>query len=110
DLDPLAGDTMSDVSARVVSQLQTTLDEVAELHRPRQLFFAVSQVVLATAVFLGLMWVLLRAHRAATQRVVRAAEQRLAASRVGDIEFLHSSRISEFVRRLVAAVSWGLCA
>ncbi len=110
DIDPLSGDTMAGVSSRVVSQLQTTFDEIAELGRPRQLLIAALQFVLATLVFIALVWGLIKAYRALSGRLSRAAEQRLANAKVGDLEFLRAARVSVFVNRILAAVSWVLFA
>jgi small-conductance mechanosensitive channel len=107
DVDPLAGETLAETAARATSQLQTALDEVGELRRPRQLLSGALQVLLVTALFVGVVWLLLKA-RTRTARWIREAAKRRLHARVADEEFVRLSRIAELLDRLVALVVWGV--
>ena len=50
----------------------------------------------------------MKARRAAGQRIRQAAERRLHATKIGDAEFVRSSRIIEFLDRVVSVVTWAL--
>jgi small-conductance mechanosensitive channel len=106
DVDALAGETPADVGAAAALRLQTALNEAAELQRPRQLLLGVLEVLLATALFIGLGWLLIRVRKAATHRVGGEAERRLQATRVGDAEFVRSTRIIELLGRIIDVVTW----
>jgi small-conductance mechanosensitive channel len=108
DVDTLAGETQADVAATAVSRLQTALDEVAELRRPRQLLVGVLLALLATAAFVGAIWIVLRVRRRAGARVSAAAARRLQESRVGDQEFLRSSRIVDVLEGIITFLAWAV--
>ena len=108
DVDSLSGETLASTTSRAASRLQTALAETAEARRPRDLAWAVVQVVLATIVFSTICWSLLRARTRLAERLGGAASRRLRASKVTDDEFVQSSRIIEFLQRIVSAVVWAL--
>ena len=106
DIDTLAGETQAAAAALAVSRLQTALNEVTELQRPRQLIVGGLQSLLASAAFVALIWGLMKVRGRARLRLVNAAERRLQASAVGDQEFLRSSRIVQILEGLVTFVTW----
>jgi small-conductance mechanosensitive channel len=108
DVDTLAGETAPTVAAAAAVRLQVALNEVAELRRPWELLWSVVQVLLATAIFMGLVWLLLKAHMAGSRRIGSAAERRLQATKFGTAEFVRSSRIIEFLNRSIGVVIWTL--
>jgi small-conductance mechanosensitive channel len=108
DVDTLAGETQAATAALAASRLQTALNEVAELRRPRQLIVGGLQALLASAVFVAIIWGLMKVRGRARLRLGGAAERRLQASAVGDREFLRSSRIVESLQGLVTFLAWAL--
>jgi small-conductance mechanosensitive channel len=108
DVDPLAGETLAETAALAMSRLQTALNEVAELRRPRRVFVGTLRVLLATALFVGLVWMLVKARRRASGRVREAARQRLHGTMVGDEEFVRASRIFDLLDRLIKLMAWGV--
>ncbi len=108
DVDTLAGETPAGVAAAAVGRIETVLDEVAELRRPRQLLVAVLLVVLVTALFVALTWGLMKARRAASQRIREATERKLQATKVGDAELIRSSRVFEFIDRSIGVLAIAL--
>jgi len=107
DIDPLVGETLSDAAARAASQLQEALSEVAEARRPQQMFIAVLLVIVVTIVFGVLIWLLIRLRRGAGERLTAAAMKGLR-EKVGDEEFLRSSRILEFLQNIVSVATWSV--
>ena len=108
DVDTLAGETPTNVGTAAARRLENALQEVSELRRPRQLFVAVLAVLLATAIFVALALLLVKARRAASERIAGAAERRLHAAKIGDAEFVRSSHIIEFVHRIIGMVTWAV--
>ncbi len=108
DVDALAGGTLTETAALAVSRLRTALNEVRELRRPRQLLVAVLQVLLVTAALIAVIWLLRRARIAASRRWGDAAGRRLQASAIGDVEFVRSTRIIEFLQRIIRFLTWAL--
>ena len=106
DVDTLAGDTLSTTTSRAASSLQTALAEVAEAQRPSDLAWEILQVLLATAAFVAICWFLLKTRTRLAERFGGVASRRLHASKVADDELVRSSRIIEFVQRIVSAVVW----
>jgi small-conductance mechanosensitive channel len=101
DVDALAGETLAETASLAVSRLQTALNEVGELRRPRVLFIGAVQLVLGSAVLVVLVWALVKARANASRRMAAATERLLHATVVGDEEFIRSSRIAEPVQRLI---------
>jgi small-conductance mechanosensitive channel len=108
DIDTLAGETQAATAALAASRLQTALNEVAELRRPRQLIVGGLQALLVSAVFVAIIVGLTKVRGRARLRLGRAAARRLQASAVGDREFLRSSRIVESLQGLVTFLAWAL--
>jgi small-conductance mechanosensitive channel len=106
DVNPLTDETPADAGTAAALRLQTALDEAAELHRPRQLLIGTLQALLATVLAVALGWLLIRARNAITPRLDREAERRLHATAVGDREFVRSTRIIQYLERLVLLVTW----
>jgi small-conductance mechanosensitive channel len=108
DVDTLAGETPADIAAAAAQRLGVALNEVAELRRPRQLLVALFEVLLATVIFVALVWLLTKARIAASRRIGDAAERSLQTTRVGNAEFVRSSRIIEFLHRIVSGLTVAL--
>jgi small-conductance mechanosensitive channel len=108
DIDPLAGETLDGIGTLTAQRLQVALKEMDELRRPRQLLVGTLQAIAATAAFVGIVWMLMRMHRAASVRLCTAAARRLEASAVRDVEFVRSSHILDALQRMVRLVAWAI--
>ena len=108
DVDTLAGETQAAAAALAASRLQIALNEAAELRRPRQLIVGGLLALLVSAVFIGIIWGLIKVRGRARVRLGRAAARRLQASAVGDREFLRSSRIVESIQGVVTFLAWAI--
>jgi small-conductance mechanosensitive channel len=108
DVDTLTGGTLDETATNTATVLQMALAEIAELERPSRLLFSITEALLATGALFALFWGLARARTALGSRLTAAAGRRLQASPVGDLEFVRSSRLLEFVDRIVGGVAWGL--
>ena len=107
DVDNLAGETVEGVTAQAIVRLQQALAEADEARTPQRLLVAVGLATLGFAVGILLLWALLRAHRRFAGKLVEVAEQRLAKTVLTDVASLRASRVLEFQRGLLKAVTVG---
>jgi small-conductance mechanosensitive channel len=105
DVDNLAGETVDGVTADAVARLQQALAEADEARTPRRLLIAAGLATLGLAVGSLLLWALLRAHRRFAGRLVEIAEQRLTRTGITDVHSLRASRVFEFQRGLLTAIT-----
>src|SRR4051812_18273833 len=109
DLDPVAGDTLQEVTARTVERLQAALQaETAARSLPALLRSAASAFG-GLAVGLLIVWGLTRANRALSNKLVRLAEDAATKAGLLDLASLRSSRLLELQRWLVNGIYAALC-
>ncbi len=85
DVDPLAGETMESKAAEAAGRLQIAFSEAVELRTPGRVLYAVGFAAAATALYLLLIWGLIRIDRRFAAAAGRAAERRLRGMPVGQI-------------------------
>jgi len=88
-------------------RLQQALAEADEARTPRRLLVAVGLASVGLAVGFLLLWALVRAHRKFAGRLVEVAEEKLAQTGLTDVASLRASRVLEFQRGLLRAVTIG---
>ena len=103
DIDPLAGETLEGKTAQAAANLQQALDEAAELKNPRRMLASGAMALLATALLMLLLWLLRRAYRALSVRLLSRAERKLHKLSAGDAQLVKATHASEFLRFLVTA-------
>ena len=108
DVDALTGETPADVAAATAQRLETALSEVVELGRWQQFLVAMAEALVATAVLLALVWLLGKAYLGLGARVGAAAERRLQATPVGDLEFIRATRIVGLLQRLIGVATFAV--
>jgi small-conductance mechanosensitive channel len=104
DNDPLVGETLPDKAQETVRRLQQALDESLESTRPRVLLVAFAQAVAATAVFVSIVWLLVRARRSASDKVAGIAAKTLSGHRVAE-ELARQLRLAKHLERVVLVVT-----
>jgi small-conductance mechanosensitive channel len=107
DVDNLAGETVEGVTADAVARLQQAIAEANEARTPRRLLLAFALASLGLAVGGLFLWALVRLHRRFAGRLVEVAEQRLARTGITDVASLRASRVFEFQRGLLTALTVG---
>ena len=107
DVDNLAGETVEGVTAQAIVRLQQALAEADEARTPQRLLVATGLASLGLAVGSLLLWALVRAHRRFAGRLVEVAEEKLAQTGLTDVVSLRASRVLEFQRGLLRAVTVG---
>jgi small-conductance mechanosensitive channel len=108
DIDELAGETLEGVTALTVSRLQQAFAEAAEAHTPAELFRA--SIFAAIGLIIGglVLWVIGRARRGVAAKLVAVSESTMAKTGLADLDSLRSSRLLDFQRGFVTAISVGL--
>ncbi|MGB3563403.1 MAG: hypothetical protein WBH85_00220 [Thermoanaerobaculia bacterium] len=71
DLDQVAGETLESRAEAAVSNLERALAEVSELRRPRDLAISLVATLIATALYLLLMWTMRKLRQAIERRFVK---------------------------------------
>jgi small-conductance mechanosensitive channel len=107
DVDNLAGETVEGVTAEAIVRLQQALAEADEARTPQRLLVATGLASLGLAVGFLLLWALVRTHRRFAGRLVEVAEEKLAQTGLTDVASLRASRVLEFQRGLLRAVTIG---
>ena len=108
DIDPLAGETLEGKTAQAAANLQQALDEAAELKNPRRMLVSGAMALVATALLMLLLWLLRRAYRALSVRLLSRAERKLHKLSAGDAQLVKATHASEFLRFLVTATFGGM--
>ncbi|HZM95584.1 MAG TPA: mechanosensitive ion channel domain-containing protein [Vicinamibacterales bacterium] len=108
DIDELAGETLEGVTALTVSRLQQAFAEATEAHTPAELFRA--SIFAAIGLIIGglVLWVIGRARRGVAAKLVAVSESTMTKTGLADLDSLRSSRLLDFQRGLVTAITVGL--
>ena len=97
DLDPLAGESLEQTGATAAARLQLAFDEAVELRTPTRLLIAGLAAAGATAVYVTLIWLLLRIRRIEGDQLRDISQRQLEKLPGGEI-VAHASRGAQFVR------------
>ncbi len=108
DVDDLAGETLASVRDEAVLHLRQALADAYEARSPRILLTEVSLTLVALLLASLALWALALVRRRASTRLIAAAERRLARAGIVDVEDLRASRLLEFERAVVTAVTAGV--
>jgi small-conductance mechanosensitive channel len=104
DVNTLAGETLEGTAASVASRLQIAFDEAVELRNPSRLLRAGGLAIAATLLFVVLVWVLYRAHRAGRRRLNQTTERQLERLAAG-AAIVRASKLPEFLLRGIDLLS-----
>ena len=99
DVDPLAGERLDTKAAEAAARLTVAFREAGELRSTRRLLTAVGVAVLATILYIFLLWVLIRLDTWLAVAAGRAVERRLRALPGGEV--IAATRAPLLVRRLL---------
>ncbi|MCM3880274.1 MAG: mechanosensitive ion channel family protein, partial [Vicinamibacterales bacterium] len=103
------GETIQGVSGQVVAHLQQALNEAGEARTPRALLRSAGLASAALVVGVAVLWMIGRLHRIVAARLIAAAEQQVAKSKIaGEIELLRAFRIRDFEKRVATTSMVGL--
>jgi small-conductance mechanosensitive channel len=100
DADPLTGETKESKAAEAAAHLQQAFSEAVELRTPGRLLSGLGFAAVATALYLVLIWALIRFDRRFAAAASGAAERRLRDMPVGQL--IAHVQAPTLLRRLVA--------
>jgi small-conductance mechanosensitive channel len=106
DADALAGQSRESVVRDAVKALEQAIDEVHESRSGQRLLRAGMWAAAATAVYVLVLWLLVRIARVVTRRMLRFASDTAEHIRIGGAELLHRERTLRAVRLLLRAGFW----
>lgn len=107
DLDQVVGETLESRAAEAVSNLERALAEVSELRRPRELAISLVATLIATALYVVLMWTMRKLRQALERRFVKVTGTKLRKSVAGRIATGKEQRLKiiNLTRRVVSLLS-----
>ena len=106
DVDELAGETLEQKTALAVSRLQTAVDEEIELRTPARLAWSAAESIVATIVFVALLWALRRFYRVLAARLPEGVEQQLQKLSEDKLEIVRASKAPEIVRGAITVAAF----
>jgi small-conductance mechanosensitive channel len=101
DIDPLAGETLEEVTRQTVARLQQALADAIEARRPAVLVRASALSLGAVAAGVLALWAISRFRGAAKLKIGQVAEKTVARTGLGDTGVLRARRVIDVERRLV---------
>ncbi|HTS24087.1 MAG TPA: mechanosensitive ion channel family protein [Casimicrobiaceae bacterium] len=106
DIDPQLGETTRNVAREAGIRLETAVTEYREQHTPQYLLVHIAWAVLATGVYVALLWLLFRATRWAGLRFALLAGARAERVHVHGVSLLDPQQVRWVARRLFAVFAW----
>ncbi len=103
DLDQLRGETLEQKVALAAARLQTAMDEQTELRSPARVAWGALQALIATVVFVPLLWSIARTHRVLAVRVPETAEHQLQKISANHLQLVRASHAPEILRHAITA-------
>ena len=106
DVDPQVGETTRNVAREAAKRLEGAVSEYREQHTPEYLLVKSGWVALATGIYTGLLWLLLRINRWAGHRIAVVAGARAEKVHVHGVSLLDPQQVRWVARRLSAVLAW----
>jgi small-conductance mechanosensitive channel len=106
DVNPQLGETTRIVAREAARRLDQALAEYREQHTPKYLLIQSGWVALATAVYVGFLWLLFRISRWFGHRIALVVGARADKVHVQGVSLVDPQQVRKIVRRLFAALAW----
>ncbi|MFZ6690454.1 mechanosensitive ion channel family protein [Undibacterium sp. SXout20W] len=106
DIDPFEQETLAGVAEQAVSALNHSLQEIQESHNVRAILRAVAYAGLATLVYGGLIWLLLKLRRIAIRKLLSFAHEKMAGLNHVGILLIRRERIHWLMRKGFQLLTW----
>lgn len=109
DADPLAGETLDSLSARVAQRVEQAVAEAQEAWNGRKLLTDAALALAETSLLGFVLWGLRRLRRRILRRLLRRLAAQAGRLRVGGLELVRRDRLQACLGALTGAVFWSLC-
>lgn len=106
DIDSSSGETLQSVSARVAENLRQAVQFEIQQRSFTYRLKAAALTILATALFVFLLWALRRGHRFVDERLQRAARKGISKARLEELALIDANRPLAYLRRLIGLAAW----
>lgn len=110
DVDPLARQSLDELSLQVVNRLDRVIAETREARSLEAIAKALGMSAIATLVYLALLWGISRLHSWLTERFLLLAERKAAALKIGGTQLLEGIHLIPVIQRLFGLIRWLLLA
>jgi len=106
DIDPFQQETIASVANHAAMQINRILQETQEGRSLDRMLRACGYVLLASSIFVGLLWILFKIRRAAIARILSLARDKLEGHQLIQAKLIKRDYIQTGLRRLLQWVSW----
>ena len=108
DIDPAVGETTRNVAREASGRLERAIVEHREQRTPQYLLVQSAWAAGATAIYVGLLWLLYVVHRWAVHRIAKAAGARAERVHVHGVSLLDPQQVRWIARRIFTVFVWAL--
>lgn len=106
DVDQFQQETIESVASEAIARLRTVLKETHESRNLDTMLKAAAYALVATMIYAGLVWLVLKLRNIVTARILTFADARLDTLHVVQAKLIQRDRIRRLLRRLFQLLSW----
>nr|WP_315484851.1 mechanosensitive ion channel domain-containing protein [uncultured Undibacterium sp.] len=106
DVDPFQQETLTSVANQAVARINLVLKETQEGRSLDRMLRASAYALLASCIFIGLLWILFKLRRAAVAKILSVARDKLDGHQLVRAQLIKRDHIQSGLRRLLQWLSW----
>jgi len=106
DVDPFQQETITSVANQAVTRINLVLKETQEGRSLERMLRASAYALLASCIFIGLLWILFKLRRAAVTKILSVARDKLDGHQLIQAQLIKRDHIQSGLRRLLQWLSW----
>ncbi|MFC5399752.1 mechanosensitive ion channel family protein [Undibacterium jejuense] len=106
DIDPYEQETLESVAENAVKALNQSLSEIRESHSLKSILHALGYAALASLVYVGLIWLLIKLRRVAIRKLLNFAHEKMAELNDVGVLLLRRERINWVMRKVFQLLTW----
>lgn len=106
DVDPFQQETITSVANQAVTRINLVLKETQEGRSLDRMLRASAYALLASCIFIGLLWILFKLRRAAVAKILSVARDKLDGHQLVQAKLIKRDHIQSGLRRLLQWLSW----
>ncbi|MFZ6798943.1 mechanosensitive ion channel family protein [Undibacterium sp. Di24W] len=106
DVDPFQQETIASVANQAVARINLVLKETQEGRSLDRMLRASAYTLLASCIFIGLLWMLFKLRRAAVAKILSVARDKLDGHQLVQANLIKRDHIQSGLRRLLQWLSW----
>jgi hypothetical protein len=106
DVDTFQQETITSVANHAVARINLVLKETQEGRSLDRMLRASAYALLASCIFIGLLWILFKLRRAAVAKILSVARDKLDGHQLVQAQLIKRDHIQSGLRRLLQWLSW----